>query len=120
MLEATALLGLLAGAEPFSAPAAPRVATFEPTWRERLWTVPPETRIGVRELAEALGRPKSWVYRRTAPHGERAPLPHRKLDGELVFIVGEIRGWLPDHETVVAEPVHLSQPAESAARGRRA
>ena len=35
------------------------VETSEPTWREKLWTVPSETRIGSRELLEALGRPAS-------------------------------------------------------------
>ncbi|MGQ0641208.1 MAG: hypothetical protein ACT4P6_10635 [Gemmatimonadaceae bacterium] len=36
------------------------------SWRERLWTCPPETRLGVAELAEALNRPKSWVHRHTS------------------------------------------------------
>lgn len=76
-------------------------APAEPTWRERLWTVPAETRIGVKELAEALGRPRSWVYRRTGQNAHKAPLPVRKLDAELVFVVGEIRGWLIERETLV-------------------
>lgn len=71
------------------------------TWRERLWTVPPETRIGMAELCEALGRPKSWVWRHTGPQSPGARLPHRKLEGELVFVVGELRQYVRDHETVV-------------------
>jgi len=76
------------------------------SWRERLWVVPPETRLGVGDVAESVGRPKSWVYRRTGKLGSKAPLPHRRLDGELVFVAGEIRTWLAQHETVMAEPVH--------------
>jgi hypothetical protein len=101
MLEAGVLRELLERAGPsvgrVSAPTLP----IEPTWRERLWTAPGETRIGVKELAEAMGRPRSWVYRRTAPNGERALLPHRKLDGELVFAIEEIRCWVREHETEI-------------------
>src|SRR5690348_7053400 len=81
-------------------PAGKAPATV-PTWRERLWTVAPDTRIGVAELCEALGRSKSWAWRHT---GKRCPgvrIPHRKLEGELVFVVGEIRTWITQHETVV-------------------
>lgn len=83
--------------------AAPR-STPEPlqhTWREKLWLVPAETRLGVREVAEAIGRPVSWVYRRTSEKSDKAPLPFRKLDGELVFTAGEVRAWVESHETVV-------------------
>src|SRR5207247_3862568 len=88
-----------------SALSAPAPAT----WRERLWTVPPETRIGVAELAEALGRPPSWVWRHTGPKAPGARLPHRKLEGELVFVVSEIRQYVREHETVVvaARPADL-------------
>jgi predicted DNA-binding transcriptional regulator AlpA len=71
------------------------------TWRERLWTVDPATRIGVAELCEALGRSKSWVWRHT---GKRCPgvrIPHRKLEGELVFVVGEVRSWIAQNESVI-------------------
>jgi predicted DNA-binding transcriptional regulator AlpA len=68
------------------------------SWRERLWTVPADTRLGVIEVAEAMGRPKSWVYRRTSVKSGKAPLPHRKLDGELVFVAGDVRAWLKRHE----------------------
>jgi predicted DNA-binding transcriptional regulator AlpA len=79
---------------PVSTPSTPGVET----WRERLWTVPADTRLGVREVAEATGRPRSWIYRRTSAASEKAPLPHRKLDGELVFVAGELRAWLKRHE----------------------
>ena len=76
-------------------------------WRERLWTAPPQTRIGVKDLAEAMGRPKSWIYRHTAPGSQLPPLPHRKLDGGLVFVVGEIRSWLESHETRLVGPLRV-------------
>jgi hypothetical protein len=78
------------------------------TWREKLWLVPAETRLGVREAAEAIGRPVSWVYRRTGEKSEKAPLPHRKLDGELVFTAGELRAWVEGHETVVVPALRRS------------
>jgi len=74
-LPATTVEALLA---PLAAEEPPvRLADPTPeTWRERLWRVPAETRLGVREFAEAMGRPKSWVYRRTSERSEKAPLPH--------------------------------------------
>jgi predicted DNA-binding transcriptional regulator AlpA len=104
MLPAATLAEML---EPIAAQEAPTPAP-EPTgrtWREKLWTVPADTRMGVVEVAEAIGRPKSWVYRRTAPGTAKARLPHRRLDGELVFTAGEIRAWLQGHEAIVVEPV---------------
>lgn len=62
--------------------------------REALWSLAAETRVGVAELATMLGRPKSWVYRATS----EKRIPHRKMDGELVFVVGEIREWLNENE----------------------
>lgn len=88
------------------------------TWRGKLWLVPAETRIGVTELTEALGRPKSWVYRHTSDKavaaGSGPMLPHRKLGGELVFVVGELRAWIRASEEVV-----VSGPMESTATERR-
>ena len=80
---------------PAEAPPASSAAAPVPplSWRERLWSCPPETRLGVRELAEALGRPRSFVYR-----AARRGLPHRKLAGELTFIAGEVRRWVTEHE----------------------
>jgi len=78
------------------------------TWRERLWIVPPETRLGVLEVAEAIGRPRSWVYRHTSKRSEKAPRPLRRLDGELVFTAGEIRAWVEGHEALGASPRRAS------------
>lgn len=80
--------------------AVPRPAPSPPTpatWRERLWTAPAETRLGIHELHQALGRGKSYVYRLTRVK----EIPHRKLDGMLVFQVGEVRDWLRAREQVV-------------------
>ncbi|MEX2531431.1 MAG: hypothetical protein WD960_11715 [Gemmatimonadota bacterium] len=86
------------------------------TWRERLWLVPAETRIGVAEVAEALGRPKSFVYGRTGRAIEGEPIPHRKLDGTLVFTAGELRAWIRDREEVVVGGRMESTEAERAGR----
>lgn len=74
-----------------------------PNWRERLWTAPPETRIGREELLEALGKSKSWLYDLTS----KGKIPHRKDEnGELVFVVGEIRAWLLRREVVIVPGDH--------------
>ena len=67
-------------------------------WNARLWSVPPETRLSRDQLLEALNRPKSWLYRRTGNAGDKPRIPHRRFDGELVFIAGEVREWLKRQE----------------------
>ena len=71
-------------------------------WSALLWLVPDQTRIGVRELCEATGRPKSWVYRHTSNRGDCPRLPFYRCDGVLTFRVGEIRRWLENHEVISA------------------
>jgi predicted DNA-binding transcriptional regulator AlpA len=111
-LDAAAVLNLLEQVVPTTTPVPCENVDANVSWKERLWTAPAETRIGVRELAEALGRPRSWVYRRTGTKGNKAPLPHRKLDGELVFIVGEIRTWLAHHEVEITPSIYASAVRE--------
>lgn len=67
-------------------------------WSALLWLVPGETRIGIRELCEAVGRPRSWVHRHTAERGNCQRLPHRLMDGRLIFVAEELRQWLLQHE----------------------
>jgi len=93
-------------------------ATLEFTWRERLWLAPAETRMGVKELAEALGRSKSWVYKRTQGGAGEEILPYRKLDGELQFVVGEIRTYLHAREEVGFRLPPESTKAEARIVGR--
>lgn len=108
-VDARELAGILAKVAPESAGNATDGRTLpetrpdrsEPvTWREKLWTAPSEVRLGVAEAAEALGRPRSYVYARTGPKAED-PLPHRKLDGALFFLAGELRAWIRDQEEEV-------------------
>lgn len=102
LFRADDLRAMLAPLAVTEAPDAPQ-ASAPATWRERIWTVPPEMRIGVTELAEALGRPVSFVYRHTSEKAtsDGGRLPHRRLDGELQFVVGEIRTWIRDNEEIV-------------------
>ncbi len=90
-----------------SAPAAPELVTdaAPQSWRERLWAVPAEMRLGVLEVAEAVGRSRDWVYRacsaEQAKAKGRSPLPCSRLDGELVFTAGAVRDWITRNELVV-------------------
>lgn len=108
--------------EPAALASAP-VAVAEPqTWRERLWTCPPDTRLAVRELAEALGRSPDAIYRmvsakRAATHGRDA-LPCSRLDGVLVFTADAVRHWLRvSAVTVNPEPagarLHVSRASRT-------
>lgn len=91
--EISELIDALA-AEP--APPPPRPASDEPApWRERLWTVPPETLLRVHDVAEALDRSASWVYKRTY-RGAADPLPAERLGSELVFRADALRAWIAE------------------------
>lgn len=103
MVSAAAVLAHLE--DPPVAHASPAITPAAPSsWRERLWVVPAETRLGVAELMEAVNRPKSWVHRHTSPKSGVPQLPARKLDGTLVFVAGEIRAWLEEHELRTRRP----------------
>lgn len=104
MLPAHSVLALIREAVPEGKNAAIELSPAS-TWRERLWSAPPETRLGVEELSDAIGRPKSWIYRHTSAKSGLELLPHRRLDGALVFLVGEIRKWVAEHEATVV-PAH--------------
>ena len=67
------------------------------TWAERLWTVLPDTRLGMAELCEALRRPRSFVYRATS-RSKSDPLPGKKLGGEWSFRAGDVRAWIERQE----------------------
>ena len=105
---------------PVAAPVAPADGG---SWRTRLWACPPDTRLGVRDLAEAVGRSTDWAYRATsAKHAlahDREPLPCTKLDGVLTFRAADVRDWLARSELTVnptAAParLHLARTGRSA------
>lgn len=87
---------------------APSGEPAPPNWRAQLWTVPAETRLSVEEVADAVGRPKSWVYRHTSAKSGLAQLPCTKLDGELQFIAGEIREWITLNEERIVAPLNIT------------
>ena len=58
-----------------------------------------------------MARPRSFVYARTGPKAEDS-MPHRKLDGTLVFTAGELRAWVGSREEVVVAGPMESTPAE--------
>jgi predicted DNA-binding transcriptional regulator AlpA len=95
-ITAAAVLDVLER-EPVVTSSAPAPATTI-SWRERLWLCPAETRLGVAEVMEATGKGKSWVYRHTSAKSGVSIIPHRKIDGELVFRAGEFRTWLTTFE----------------------
>lgn len=92
------------GPSPAPAPA-PEANTEHSTWRERLWSVPAETRMTAAEVAEALGKSRSWVYGHAkAPTGNKdeVVLPFRKLGHDTLFLAGEIREWIETSEVVMS------------------
>lgn len=118
LLPARSVLEMLRGATP-TAEVTPDIQPQPTSWRERLWTVPPETRLGVAELSQAIGRPRSWIYRHTSRASGLPLLPHAKLDGELVFTASEIRAWLAQHEETVVAPLSGVVPITRRARRER-
>jgi predicted DNA-binding transcriptional regulator AlpA len=76
----------------------PCSAVDEPSWQVKLWEVPGETRLSVRDVAEATGHSTGWVYKRTCETATER-IPHRKVNGGgLVFLAAEIREWLKARE----------------------
>ena len=62
-------------------------------WNALVWVVDPETRLTVEQAAEAIGRPKSFVYRHVSPNGTE-PIPFTKEFGRLTFTAGSLREWM--------------------------
>lgn len=61
--------------------------------------------------------PSSWLYRHTSKKsttgdGGYSRIPHRKLEGDVVFVVGEMREWVRHNEDVVQG----DQPERSATK----
>ncbi|HKW09663.1 MAG TPA: hypothetical protein VJO33_04740 [Gemmatimonadaceae bacterium] len=117
LIPVRTVLALMRAASPQAPANAPRESAAT-TWRERLWTAPPDTRLGISELSEAIGRPKSWIYKRTSQKSAFAPIPHRHLDGGLVFVAGELRQWLAQQEQAIVAPRSIVVPITRRSSGK--
>ncbi len=67
--------------------------------------------LNVEQVAEILGVPKSFIYRRTA-RGHGDPIPHYQLGGHLRFKPDDVQEWIESHRH---EPEHHSPAALVAA-----
>ena len=54
--------------------------------------------LNVEQVAEVLGVPKSFIYRRTA-RGHGDPIPHYRLGGHLRFKPDDVQEWIESHRT---------------------
>jgi len=52
--------------------------------------------LNLERVAEILGVPKSFIYRRTA-RGHGDPIPHYRLGGHLRFKPDDVQEWIESH-----------------------
>ena len=67
--------------------------------------------LNIEQVAEIIGVPKSFIYRRTArSHGD--PIPHYRFGGHLRFRLDDVEEWIEPHRN---EPERESPAALVAA-----
>jgi excisionase family DNA binding protein len=52
--------------------------------------------LNIEQVAEILGVPKSFIYRRTA-RGHDDPIPHYRLGSHLRFKLDDVEEWIERH-----------------------
>jgi excisionase family DNA binding protein len=52
--------------------------------------------LTIEQVAEIMGVPKSFIYRRTA-RGHDDPIPHYRLGGHLRFKLDDVEQWIEKH-----------------------
>lgn len=64
--------------------------------------------LNIEQVAEIIGVPKSFIYRRTA-RGHDDPIPHYRLGGHLRFKLDDVEEWIERHrnETERQSPAAL-------------
>jgi excisionase family DNA binding protein len=67
--------------------------------------------LNIDQVAEIIGVPKSFIYRRTA-RGHGDPIPHYRLGGHLRFKLDDVEDWIERHRN---EPERESPAALIAA-----
>ncbi len=70
--------------------------------------------LNIEQVADILGVPKSFIYRRTA-RGHIDPIPHYRIGGHLRFKLENVESWIETHRN---EP--QPSPAAMVAAGREA
>lgn len=63
---------------------------------QQLELFPPAPYLSVEQLAEMLGVPKSFIYRRTC-EGHEDPIPAYRFGGHLRFRLDEVQVWIEQH-----------------------
>ncbi|HEX2241493.1 MAG TPA: helix-turn-helix domain-containing protein [Actinomycetota bacterium] len=72
--------------------------------------------LNIEQVADIMGVPKSFIYRRTA-RGHDDPIPHYRLGGHLRFKLDDVEEWIERHRN---EPERESSAALVAAIKARA
>jgi len=67
--------------------------------------------LNIEQVADILGVPKSFIYRRTA-RGHDDPIPHYRIGGHLRFKLDDVEEWIETHRN---EPAQQSPTAIVAA-----
>ena len=70
--------------------------------------------LNIEQVADILGVPKSFIYRRTA-RGHSDPIPHYRIGGHLRFKLEDVEAWVEIHRS---EP--QASPASMVAAVREA
>ncbi len=109
MIPAGELVALVRDLVDATPAVAPPTAEPTSTWRERLWTVPPQTVMTVDDVAEAVWRSRTWVFARTR-RDAAVRLPHSKVAGRLVFRAGALRAWLQTNMALVVAGPDDAEP----------
>ena len=52
--------------------------------------------LNIEQVADILGVPKSFIYRRTA-RGHDDPIPHYRIGGHLRFKLEDVEAWIETH-----------------------
>lgn len=59
--------------------------------------------LNIEQVADMLGVPKSFIYRRTA-RGHADPIPHYRIGGHLRFKLEDVEAWVETHRNEPQTP----------------
>jgi excisionase family DNA binding protein len=86
---------------------------------EQLELFPPSPYLSVDQVAELLGVPKSFIYRRTCD-GHPDAIPAFRFGGHLRFRLDEVEAWIEEHRKDAPPPPPVLSVAARRGRGRSA